>query len=131
MLCASGLLYIVNKLGEGQFAKGLLGGLGQLVIDDPRCDLAGAKLAGGDVIVLIHGQAALKSADKVAKGYILGQTRQAISPAAADLTFEESAAAKRQEDGLQELIGNGLLFSQIMGLHVALWRQLSQPNNRL
>jgi hypothetical protein len=64
----------------------------------------------------LEGESAFESADEVADLDVSGAAGEAVAAAGADFGFEESASAEGEEDGFEELVGEGFGLGQVFGL---------------
>ena len=67
---------------------------------------------------MADGESAFEAANQVADTDIARGARKAIASPRADFAFQESAAAKGQQDRFEELVGEVFLFSKIPRLDV-------------
>ena len=108
-----------EKLFEGHRVEDVVGGFGELVVDEAYRDFAGRKLAGGRG--LADGEAAFQAPDEIADADFARGSRKPIPSAAANFAFEEPAAAEGEQDRFQKFVGKILLPGQIARLDEFPW----------
>jgi len=99
----------------------VLGYLAKLLLPGKQDIPAWATIGAGIVAALLAGlvagwlgvfdcQPPFQSADQLTDGDVTWLAAEAIPPARSDLTLQESAPPKGQQDGLEELVGEDFLF---------------------
>jgi hypothetical protein len=116
LVLGGGFVGLVDELFEGELVENLVGGFGELLVEEADGDFAGGHF-GGDA-AFTEGEASFELADEVADDDLARGAGEAVAAFAADFAFEESAAAEGEEDGLEELGGEVLVFGQVAGLDV-------------
>jgi hypothetical protein len=99
---------LLDQLLQRHRVQHFIGGDSKPLADEADGDLAGRAFAAGGVIA--GGEAAFEAAKQVADCDVLGGTGKTVSPPAAYLAFQESAATEGEENGFEEFIGQTLQF---------------------